>query len=123
MKRYDPLVAPSPQEWLALGEAERLLLVESFHGNAQIRIPNARVHAVLHTVVESQLAEGLAPVVDALSRLRREGLDRHDSIHAIGSVLISHLRDLVSGTKAPSDAMTAYYAELATLTAEGWGAS
>ena len=123
MKRYDPLVAPSPQEWLALDETEQLLLVESFHQRAKIRIPNARVHAVLHTVVESQLAAGLAPVVDTLSRLQRDGLDRHDSIHAIGSVLIVHLQSLVTGTEAPSDPMTAYYAELAGLTAESWGAS
>jgi hypothetical protein len=48
-----------------------------------------RAHAANHVIVENQLAMGDATVVPAtLARLMQEGLDRHDAIHAIGSVLV-----------------------------------
>jgi len=56
MQRYDPLEAPDPDEWLALGEQERLDLVQEYHRRARIRLPNAKVHAVLHAIVEAQIA-------------------------------------------------------------------
>jgi hypothetical protein len=37
--------------------------------------------------VETQLAEGHAEATAALDRLLQEGLDRHEALHAIGSVL------------------------------------
>ena len=55
MQRYDPLEAPDPDEWLALDEQERLDLVQEYHGRARIRLPNAKVHAVLHAIVRHKL--------------------------------------------------------------------
>ena len=123
MDRYDPHVAPTPEEWLALDEHERIQLVEQYHRRARIRLPNAKVHAVMHAVIENQIAlADEIPVRRTLQRLMFEGLDRHDALHAIGSVLAMHMHDLVSRPKAASDANPndAYYAALERLTAEDW---
>lgn len=49
-----------------------------------------------------------------------EGLDRHDALHAIGSVLAGHLNDLAKGVPLPADPNVAYYAALERLTAKSW---
>ncbi len=42
----------------------------------------------MHVVVENQIAMGdEIPVRDTLVRLMSEGLDRHDAVHAIATVL------------------------------------
>jgi hypothetical protein len=58
MKIYDPLKPPKPEEWQSMDEQQRLDLVESFHRRARIRLPDAKVHAVIHAVVENQVALG-----------------------------------------------------------------
>jgi hypothetical protein len=123
MNRYDPLQAPNPKEWSELDEQERIRLVEQYHRRAGIRVPNQTVHAVIHAVIESQIALGdELPVRRTLQRLMSEGLDRHDAIHAIGSVLAGHMHDLVTRPDAASkgDPNDAYYAALERLTAEEW---
>jgi hypothetical protein len=123
MKTYDPLKPPEPKEWVSMDEQERLDLVESFHRRARIRLPNAKVHAVIHVVVESQFALGdEIPVKRTVQRLMSEGLDRHDAIHAVGSVLIGHLKDLLAAPQAEigTDQNPRYYAELERLTAKNW---
>lgn len=51
---------------------------------------------LIHVVVENQIALGdEIPVRRAVQRLMSEGLDRHDSIHAVGSVLIGHIGELL----------------------------
>ena len=52
--RYDPDVAPSSPHWLALDEAERMVLVERSHDPA---IPNLRVHAAIHATVETHMGD------------------------------------------------------------------
>jgi hypothetical protein len=123
MQRYDPNKAPDPKEWTALDEQERIRVVEQYHRRAGIRLPNQTVHAVIHAVIENQIALGdELPVRRTLERLMSEGLDRHDAIHAIGSVLAGHMSDLLSRPKTASneDPNDAYYAALERLTAEEW---
>jgi SEC-C motif len=127
---YDPLVEPDPEEWLALDEQERISLVEAYHEAAGIDLPNAAAHAIFHAIVENQIAEGDSlPVKRVAQRLMSEGLDRHEAIHAIGSVLAVHLNDLMrevrsnapsSGASLPPDPNVRYYAELERLTADKW---
>jgi len=123
MHRYNPLQAPDPKEWSAMDEQERINLVEQYHRRAGIRLPNVKVHAIIHAVVENQIALGdEIPVRRTLERLISEGLDRHDAIHAIGSVVAFHISDVVSRPEAlpkenPHDA---YYAALERLTADEW---
>ena len=118
---YDPLVAPDPEEWLALEEGERIERAMDFHRRTRIRVPGAKMHAVAHAVVENQIAEGDAlPTRRTLERLMSEGLDRHDAIHAISMVLMVHLHDLMKAGKAEDDPNRRYFAELELLTAEKW---
>jgi hypothetical protein len=127
---YDPLVEPNAPQWLTLDEQERIDMVEAYHRRAGVELPAETVHAVIHVIVENQIAMGdQLPVGRAARRLMSEGLDRHDAIHAIGSVLIMHVNDLMaeanSGSPpaaAPSDpaANTLCFAELEHLTADDW---
>jgi hypothetical protein len=74
-------------------------------------------------VVENQIAEGDAlPVKRIAERLMREGLDRHEAIHAIGSVLVSHLNDLTrqGAAQRVADPNAAYFSALEQLTAQAW---
>jgi hypothetical protein len=123
MKYYDPLEPPQPEEWRSIDEEDRIRLVEDFHQRARIRVPNAKVHAVVHVVVENQIALGdEIPVRRTVQRLMSEGLDRHDAIHAVGSVLVGHMTELLGQSEAVAGAKPndRYYAELDCLTAKSW---
>ena len=122
MERYDPEIPPDPGQWLALDEDERLMLVEDYHRHARVRLPRAarRLHATMHAVVENQLAENDDPVVRALSRLIKEGLSRHDAIHALGSVVARHLYEAMKENDTPETLRARYYAAVERLTAAEW---
>ena len=121
---YDPLVAPDPGEWLALGEDERALLVERYHRDTGVDLPRPQAHAIAHVMVENQIAEGDAlPVHRTAQRLMAEGLDRHDAIHAIGATLMWHINELVGRRRSVDDLNADYFAELERLTAANWLAS
>lgn len=118
---YDPLEAPDAEQWLALDEAERIELALAHHVRAGIEQPNARVHAILHTVVENQVALGdEMPVRLKLRQLMAQGLDRHQAIHAIASVLIKYLYDAAQGDTATGAPDQRYYAALKRLNARKW---
>ena len=78
MKRYDPEVPPDPAEWLRLDEQERIRLIEEHHREQRIELPNLKLHAVFHAIVENQIAEQLESSLRGLTRLTAEGLSRHD---------------------------------------------
>lgn len=116
MRKYIPERKPKPAKWLALSETRRLALVEKAHNDVDTGLePSSKLaHAAMHVAVENQLALEVPEVVSAFERLRKEGLDRHDCIHAVASVLIEHLFD----NEIPD--MARCYAELEALTAKGW---
>ena len=122
MEAYNPERTPEPETWLELDEQERIVLVETYHRGARIKLPNVTAHASLHAIVENQIALNLDPVVRAMHRLGKEGLTRHDAVHAIGSVVAEHLFDILkinqSGDAAASQAH--YYAAVERLTAASW---
>ena len=121
MVRYDPLSPPDPADWQATDEAERIRLVEMFHRRARVRIPGPEMHALMHVIVENQIALGdEIPVRRAALRLMDEGLDRHEAIHAIASVLAGQMFDLAREPTKASDTTQTYYARLEQLTAESW---
>ena len=93
MEAYDPLNAPDPDEWQSMDEDERITLVMEHHRESGVELPNEQLHAVVHVVVENQIALGDEMSAQAtLERLMREGLDRHDAIHAVGSVLVDFVQ-------------------------------
>ncbi len=122
MKRYDPDIAPDPVGWLSLDELERIDRVVANHRRHRIKLPNIKAHAVVQAVVENQLAEGLEYVCRAMARLMGEGLSRHDSLHAIATVLMDFLREIHETEVAePAAEAQARYAEaVGRLTAESW---
>ena len=121
MQHYDPLEAPDPEEWLELDEHERIELVRDYHRRARIHLPNEKLHATLHAIVEAQIALGdETPAGRIAQRLIGEGLDRHDAIHAIGMVLAEHLYDVLKTAKSDMDPNAPYFAALERLTAEDW---
>jgi len=121
LERYDPLRAPASQEWLDMDELSRIALVENYHRRAGIRLPNVRLHATFHVIVENQAALGdETPAAKTLERLMSEGVDRHEAIHAVASVLSGHITDVLSGSSPPSDPNAPYHAALEKLTVESW---
>jgi hypothetical protein len=121
MEHYDPHAAPDPKEWLALDEQDRLDLVREYHQRAGIRLPRVDLHSIVHVVVENQIALADAlPVERTLCRLMAEGLDRHDAVHAIGSVLTDLVFDISQDALTDADPNLAYFAELEQLTAADW---
>ena len=121
MQRYDPLKAPDPEEWLALGEQERIELARDYHRREGIRLPNATLHATAHAIVESQIALGDETLARRTARrLMDEGLDRHEAIHAVGMVLMEFIYDLMKAPASGNDPNAPYFAALERLTAEEW---
>jgi hypothetical protein len=123
--RYNADQAPDPQEWLELDEQERIDLTLEYHRRYHLPMGQSpKLHAAAHTIVENQVALGDATAVPAtLARLMHEGLDRHDAIHAIGSVLMGIIFDLTAKkADAGADINAKYGRELAALTAGSWRA-
>jgi hypothetical protein len=121
MEGYDPDQAVVSEEWMALDEGERHYFVQQYHRKKRIKMPNLRMHVAIHVVVENQVAlGGEIPVEKTLTRLMREGLSRHDAVHAIGSVLAGRMFDLVKHGPRELDVNADYYGQLEKLTAQGW---
>ena len=119
--RYDPLEHIDPDAWLELDETERKQLVVRYHRKEKIRLPNETTHALIHVIVENQLALGDEyPVKAVLARLMDEGLDRHDAIHAIGSVLSEIFFSAMHGEEVGSDLNVRYLEKLKVLSADSW---
>lgn len=121
MKEYDPLSAPPPEDWLGLDEGQRIELVREYHRKLGQESPGEDLHAVLHVVIENQVLLGdETPVAETLQRLTDEGLDRHDAIHAIGTVLLEYIWDLLKSKSQTDVSREAYFDGLRSLTAQKW---
>lgn len=93
--RYEANEQPYSEVWLELDESERIDAVRDYHRRTRVKLENPEVHAIAHVVVENQIVLGEATSVPAtLDRLMDEGLDRHDAIHAIASILMSIVNDV-----------------------------
>ena len=117
MTKYDPDQAPDVAAWLALDEGDRVALVQAYHQQHGIALPNERLHAAIHVVVENQLAIPERDVVDALDRLQRQGLSRHDAVHAIGA-LVSEQIAAALNPAASNDPAGSYLARVRRLSAD-----
>jgi hypothetical protein len=120
MQEYDPMLEPAPERWEALDDDERISAVMQYHKEIGADLPDEYTHALLHVVVENQIALGdETPVEAVLHRLVDENLDRHDAVHAIASILVNYVHELMHGEDSALD-NDDYYAELEKLTADKW---
>jgi hypothetical protein len=117
---YDASKTPDPEDWL---EQERIDQVIEYHRRHHLPMgESVKLHGVAH-VVENQIAFGDSPAVpETVARLMGEGLDRHEAIHAVGSVVMSIVFDAVHHKKGEDvgDINVKYADELAKLTAKSW---
>lgn len=121
LTRYDPDRAPDPARWLAESEAQLIDIIQRCHRRQRIELPRPRIHAVLHMVVENQVAMGdEVAVAGTVERLVRDGLSRHEAIHAVMHVLLPFMAR-VAQAEAPFDT-DAYNQALRELTEERWRA-
>ena len=119
MDNYNPMIAPDPTAWLDLPEQDRLDLALEAHADVAKRLPNPKIHAVMHVLVENQVAMREEPeVACALERLVREGLDRHEAIHAIASTCLEDLFTALRNKTVFS--MEKYTKKISELSAESW---
>ena len=75
-------------------------------------MPNQMVHAAIHAVVETQVTGHEVPAKETLERLMQEGLDRHDAVHAIGTVVAGHMHKLMKREQTADDPNAEYCREL-----------
>jgi hypothetical protein len=94
-------------------------LVEAYHRRLKQNIPNPTLHSLLHVIVENQIALGdELPVERTVKRLMAEGLDRHNAIHAIASVIVSTIWE--KGHSRNKSDLDEYKEAIEALTAQGW---
>jgi hypothetical protein len=85
--QYDATEQPDPAIRLELDETERVDLVIDYHRRIGAQLETPELPVMAHVVVENQVALGeVTSVPETLDRLMDEGLDRHEAIHAIGSI-------------------------------------
>lgn len=120
MQTYNASTTPDPEAWLELDESERLGLICDFVKifESDIEEEAQRLHAAIHTIVENQLAMNVEPTNETYARLRRQGLDRHESIHAIGAVINEDFYEIMKGNK--NSPFERYKGRLRKLTAKRW---
>ena len=121
MEQYDPKKAPDPEVWLALDEDERIFLVESFHSTAGEEAPEggSTLHATFHVIVENQVALGTGLVRETIAKLTRQGLHRHEAIHAVGSILTENIFEALQSNQDSFD-VSQYRRKLEKITAKKW---
>jgi hypothetical protein len=89
---FDISRAPDPATWLALDEGERVEQVVEAHRRTRSATGGSEsAHAAIHVAVETRLASGDAAVVSAYERFRAAGVDRHNTVHALASVVTDHM--------------------------------
>jgi len=118
---YDPERGPEAGVWLEMSESERSESILEYCTVYEAGLPNVSLHAHIHAAVETQIAMGgEIPAAETLDRFMREGLTRHEGIHAIGWVLSRHMYHLLKGSTTGADSNSRYYEELRKFTVEQW---
>lgn len=121
MNKYDPCISPDPEEWLALSEDDRLDLVREYHEKSG-ELPEGssmEAHAAIHAVVENQVAMNIEPVTSTVAKLIRQGLKRHEAVHAVGAVLSGEIWELQQKGEVGWNA-SKYRRKLEKLTVKRW---
>ena len=120
MNIYNPSIPPKADDWLELDEQYRLDLINNFVKNYEQEIEKEamRIHSAIHMIVENQLALNVDLTAETYNRLKRQGLDRHQIIHAIGAVISEDIFELMNGNK--ENPFEGQKLRLKKLTAKRW---
>ena len=90
-----------------------------YHRRVRARVPASRrrLHATFHAIAENQIADPATPARATCERLMAEGLNRHDAVHAVGSVIAGQVFDATKSELKPEDH---YWQEMERLKASDW---
>ncbi len=123
MVTYSPLTQPDKDEWLESPEFDRIDAVRDFHESSiddDFEEEGAlAIHSSLHVIVENQLALGVEFIPETVAKLTRQGLDRHEAIHAIGAIISEDIFDIMRSEKTEFSAKQ-YRKKLEKITAKRW---
>ena len=123
MNTYNPLIEPNKDEWLESSEYDRIDAVREFHENSnddEFEEDDAlSIHCTLHVIVENQLAMSVELIPETIAKLTRQGLDRHEAIHAIGAIICEDIFYIVQGKKTEFSPKQ-YRKRLGKITAKRW---
>ncbi len=121
MDKYNPFESIDPAEWLECDESERIELVREFHKNLEDEMPDdaLSIHSSVHVIIENQLAMGVKLIPETIAKLTRQGLDRHEAIHAIGAIISEDIFNIVKG-KTQEFSTKKYRRKLEKITAKRW---
>lgn len=119
--KYKPSKAPDPDLWLSLDADERINMVQAYHKDIgdDVSEDQKAMHSLLHIVVENQIAEGEVAVAETVNRLVRQGLSRHESIHAVAAIVCEDIYDIFQNEDTYFD-IKKYRRKLQKLTAKRW---
>lgn len=115
MQTYDANKTPNRNEWLALDKTKQLTLIRDYHQNESMDDRALTSHCGMHAAVETQIAQNTPGVRDALGRLRKQGIDRHNAVHAIGLILLQHMRQVALNPSSDKDLDEMFQTKLAEL--------
>ncbi len=76
------------------------------------------MHSVIHLIIENQLALETDPVPATTAKLTRQGLSRHNTIHAIGAIIAEDMFNLANNNQEFD--VKKYRRRLDKLTAKRW---
>lgn len=101
MISYDPSVQPNKEQWLESTEEQRVALVKEYHelNNESLDEEALTAHFAVHVIVENQLAMGVELLPETVAKLTRQGLSRHEAIHAIGAIVVEDVFRYSAGRK------------------------
>ncbi|MCU7937488.1 MAG: hypothetical protein KZQ99_21965 [Candidatus Thiodiazotropha sp. (ex Dulcina madagascariensis)] len=121
MDQYDPLTQPNTEEWLGATENERVSAVREYHekSNEDLDEKALAIHSAIHVIVETQLAIGVELLPETMAKLIRQGLNRHEAIHAIGAIISGDILAIIRGEKTESSPKQ-YRKKFEKITAKRW---
>jgi hypothetical protein len=121
MNDYDPSIEPDKQSWLEATEGERIAVVTAFHEKHDKKLDRKAliIHSAVHVVVENQLALGVELLPETVARLIRQGLSRHEAIHAVGAIISGDILGIIRGEITEFSA-SKYRIKLEKISAKRW---
>ncbi len=121
MQEYNPSNSIDADEWLEVDELMRSELVRKFHRGLDEPLSEDSLpgHALIHVIVENQIATNIELVPETIAKLVRQGLDRHEAVHAIGALISAQMFNLAQGN-IEKFCTVKYKRQLKKLTAKRW---